>query len=67
MTDVSRFGFEDAMAFVRHMIERVGVGALPGSSFYEHASKGAQTLRFAFCKREETLCEAVSRLAALTS
>ena len=67
MTDVSRFGFEDAMAFVRHMIERVGVGALPGASFYEHASTGAQTLRFAFCKREETLREAVSRLAVLTS
>lgn len=67
MTDVSRFGFQDAMAFVRHMIERVGVGALPGSSFYEHASTGAQKLRFAFCKREETLREAVSRLAMLTS
>ena len=34
MTDISPLGWDDDTAFVRAMIEQVGVSAVPGSSFY---------------------------------
>ncbi len=55
MTDVSGFGFADDAAFVRHLITNLGVAAVPGSSFYAHATGGAQQVRFCFCKKYETL------------
>lgn len=67
MADVSRFGFENDVAFVRHMIERCGVAAVPGSSFFYDPSAGRNLVRFCFCKKLETLDEASRRLAALTS
>lgn len=42
-----------------------GVAAVPGSSFYEDKSIGRNLLRFAFCKRFETLDAGAERLAAL--
>ncbi len=65
MTDISGFGFSDDTAFARHLIETVGVAAVPGSSFYHRPEDGAQRLRFTFCKREETLRDAAERLASL--
>ena len=55
MADISRFGFADDTAFVRHMIEATGVAAVPGSSFFWHSSLGSQLVRFCFCKKHETL------------
>ncbi|HXV60409.1 MAG TPA: aminotransferase class I/II-fold pyridoxal phosphate-dependent enzyme [Vicinamibacteria bacterium] len=66
MTDISGFGFSDDVAFARHLVERVGVAAVPGSSFYHRREDGKQKLRFAFCKREETLAAAAERLARLS-
>ena len=66
MTDVSRFGFADDTTFVRHLINEVGVAAVPGSSFFSGNSKGAQIVRFCFCKKYETLEEAGRRLLKLT-
>ena len=65
MTDISRFGFADDVSFSRHLIEQVGVAAVPGSSFYHRPEDGAQKVRFTFCKREETLRAAAAKLAAL--
>jgi aminotransferase len=65
MTDISRFGFSDDVAFARHLVENVGVAGVPGSSFYHRPGDGAQKLRFAFCKRIETLREAAERLREL--
>ena len=65
MTDISGFGFSDDTAFARHLIETVGVAAVPGSSFYHRPEDGAQKLRFTFCKREATLRDAAERLASL--
>src|SRR5437016_1209204 len=42
MTDISAFGFPDDTAFVRHMIEKIGLAAVPGSSFYSHSGGGSQ-------------------------
>ncbi len=62
MTDISSFGFSDDVAFARHLVESVGVAAVPGSSFYQHTDGGRQKLRFAFCKKIETLDAAAERL-----
>jgi aspartate/methionine/tyrosine aminotransferase len=62
MSDISEFGFPDDVAFVRHMIEGVGVAAVPGSSFFSDSNSGASLIRFCFCKKYETLNEAGNRL-----
>ncbi len=63
--DFRPLGFEDDVAFCRYLIEDVGVAAIPPSAFYENTRYGKTYARFAFCKKEETLREAVSRLSAL--
>ena len=55
MADISAFGFPNDHAFARHLVEKVGVAAVPGSSFFEDPAKGAQLIRFCFCKKYETL------------
>jgi len=62
MTDIRAFGFPDDLAFTRHLVTQIGVAAVPGSSFYRDPKDGAQQVRFAFCKRDETLDEAARRL-----
>jgi aspartate/methionine/tyrosine aminotransferase len=65
MTDISAFGFPDDLAFTKYLVKEIGVAAVPGSSFYNHPRDGAQQVRFAFCKRDETLDEAASRIKGL--
>ncbi len=62
MADISAFGFEDDVHFARHLIEHVGVAAVPGSSFFFHPEEGSTLIRFCFCKKYETLKEADERL-----
>ena len=62
MTDISEFGFPDDLSFVRHLIEKVGVAAVPGSSFFSDSHAGATLIRFCFCKKYETLEKAGNRL-----
>jgi aminotransferase len=66
MTDISGFGFPDDVTFVKHLIERIGVAAVPGSSFFSNIIKGASFIRFCFCKKYETLKRAGGLLQALT-
>jgi aspartate/methionine/tyrosine aminotransferase len=63
-TDFTPLGFEgDDVAFCRHITEHAGVAAIPVSAFYpEHAP--THYARFAFCKRESVLREAIARLGA---
>lgn len=65
MTDISNFGFSDDIEFTRHLIREIGVAVVPGSSFYHHKESGSQQVRFCFCKKDETLEEAATRLAKL--
>ena len=65
MTDISAFGFSDDVTFTRHLVKEIGVAAVPGSSFYSDPKDGAKQVRFAFCKREETLDAAAKKLSAL--
>ena len=54
---------EDDVRFARRLIDEAGVAAIPPSAFYAHArEEGQGMLRFAFCKRDETLGEAARRL-----
>jgi aminotransferase len=64
MTDIAGFNFGDDLEFTRHLIAEIGVAAVPGSSFY-HSTLGSQQVRFAFCKRPETLGAAAERLRRL--
>src|SRR6266498_683385 len=67
MTDISAFGFPDDVEFTRHLIREVGVACVPGSSFYSVPRRGAQQVRFCFCKKDETLHLAAERLEKLRS
>ncbi len=65
MADFSDLGFEgDDTAFAHHLIEKVGVAPVPGSSFYS-GHGGDKLVRFTFSKSESTLVEAARRLAAM--
>ena len=63
MVDVSEFGVDDDVAFCEWLAREVGVAAVPGSSFFREPVN--HLIRFHFAKREETLAEAVRRLARL--
>jgi len=65
MTDISSFEFAGDIAFSRHLVKDIRVAAVPGSSFYNNPRDGARQVRFAFCKRDETLDEAALRLMKL--
>ena len=65
MAGIAGMGFGNDIEAVRHLIENVGIAAVPGSSFYSDPRDGAQQVRFAFCKRDETLDEAGRRLTKL--
>ena len=61
MVDVSEFGYEDDLAFCEDLARRVGVGAVPGSSFFREPV--VDYVRLHFAKRDDTLEAALSRLA----
>ena len=65
MTDISDFGFSNDVEFTRHLIRDIGVACVPGSSFYSVPERGAQQVRFCFCKKDETLNLAAERLTKL--
>jgi N-succinyldiaminopimelate aminotransferase len=63
--DIRPVGGTDGLEFCRTLPARCGVVAVPSSVFYADPATGAHLVRFAFCKREEVLAEAVERLASL--
>jgi aspartate/methionine/tyrosine aminotransferase len=65
MTDISAFGYSDDVSFAQYLIKEIGVATVPGSSFYNDPRDGARQVRFAFCKRDQTLDEAAQRLRKL--
>jgi aminotransferase len=58
-TDIAESGMND-VDFARKLVEKAGVAAVPGSSFYHEG--GETKLRFTFSKKDETLVEACKRL-----
>jgi N-succinyldiaminopimelate aminotransferase len=65
VTDVAPLGFDDGPEFCWRLPETVGVAAVPVSGFCADPDLGRTLVRFAFCKRDEVLTEAVSRLSGL--
>ena len=65
MCDISAFGFRNDAAFCTHLVEEVGVAAVPGSSFFADPTQGRQLVRFCFAKKQETLEAAAERLQRL--
>ena len=62
-TDFSPLGFNgDDVAFCRHITEAAGVTAIPVTAFYDGPDPPAHYARFAFCKQDAVLDEAVARL-----
>jgi N-succinyldiaminopimelate aminotransferase len=65
ITDAAPLGVTDGAEFCWRLPELVGVAAVPVSVFYADPDLGRTLVRFAFCKRDEVLAEAVTRLAGL--
>jgi N-succinyldiaminopimelate aminotransferase len=62
-TDVRALGETDGMEFCRTLPDRAGVVAIPSCVFYDNVAAGRSQVRFAFCKKEGVLREAIARLA----
>jgi aspartate/methionine/tyrosine aminotransferase len=63
LADHTPFGFSDDVSFVHHLIESVGVAAIPPSAFYHRTDEGSRLVRFAFCKDDDVLEAAIERMA----
>ncbi len=59
----------DGYAFCRELPDRCGVVGIPNVVFYDraHEAEGRHLVRFAFCKRDEVIDEAVERLMGAAS
>jgi N-succinyldiaminopimelate aminotransferase len=62
--DVRPLGFTDGAEFCWALPERVGVAAVPVGVFTDHPDRWRHLVRFAFCKRDDVLDEAIRRLRA---
>ncbi|WP_337664400.1 aminotransferase class I/II-fold pyridoxal phosphate-dependent enzyme [Suilimivivens sp.] len=61
LMDISEFGYDSDLVFCEELAEKVGVGAVPGSSFFREDVN--HLIRFHFAKQDETLKKALDRLA----
>ena len=58
---------DSSIEFCLSLPEAAGVVAVPSEVFYTTRSAGRSLVRFAFCKRDEILDEAVARLSVLSA
>ena len=65
LMDISEFGYDSDLEFCEELAAKVGVGAVPGSSFFREPVN--HLIRFHFAKKDETLNDALNRLEALRS
>lgn len=63
LVDISEFGYENDQEFCRDLAKKVGVGAVPGSSFFKEEIN--HLIRLHFAKQDETLNEALDRLSEI--
>jgi N-succinyldiaminopimelate aminotransferase len=66
-TDIAALGESDGLAFCRRLPHRCGVVAVPNVVFYDNQEAGRTQVRFAFCKRDEVLADAATRLHGLAT
>lgn len=67
MTDISDFGFPDDTAFAHWLVKEVGIGGVPGSSFYSRSEFGRTKFRFMFSLKKDILEQAGERLMRIQS
>ena len=65
LADFSELSELDDVTFAKWMAEEIGVATVPGSSFFHDREQGRSIVRFAFCKRTETLERAAERLVGI--
>ena len=63
--DVRPLGFADGAELCRQLPERIGVAGVPVQVFTDHPEQWQHLVRFAFCKRDEVIDEAIARLRKL--
>ena len=63
LVDISGFGYESDLVFCEELAQKVGVGAVPGSSFFKEPEN--RYIRFHFAKQDATLNEALTRLGEI--
>ena len=63
LMDIAEFGYDSDLEFCEDLARLVGVGAVPGSSFFREPVN--HLIRFHFAKKDETLLEALNRLEQL--
>ena len=61
LLDISEFGYDSDLEFCEVLARDVGVGAVPGSSFFKEPEN--RYIRLHFAKKNDTLNEALNRLA----
>ena len=61
LMDISEFGVTDDLEFCEWLAREVGVGAVPGSSFFKEPVNNY--IRFHFAKKDDTLKSALDRLS----
>jgi N-succinyldiaminopimelate aminotransferase len=64
-TDIRPLGYDDGIAFCRELPARTGVVAIPHEVFYDNKQIGRPLVRWAFCKQDSVLDEALDRLRKL--
>jgi N-succinyldiaminopimelate aminotransferase len=63
--DINAFDATDGVQFCRSLPSLCGVVAVPTQVFYDDPEAGRSIVRFAFCKRDDVLDEAIARLRKL--
>lgn len=63
LLDISEFCYDSDLKFCEDLARLVGVGAVPGSSFFREPVN--HLIRFHFAKKDETLLNALNRLESL--
>ena len=63
LLDIREFGYDSDLLFCENLAKKVGVGAVPGSSFFREPVN--HLIRLHFAKQESTLTEALNRLEHL--
>ena len=61
LMDISEYGYSDDLLFCEDLARKVGVGAVPGSSFFKEPEN--RYIRFHFAKKDDTLEAALDRLS----
>ena len=63
--DFSQISSDDDVTFAHWLAREIGVATVPGSSFFSHKADGAKYVRFAFCKKFDTLQRAARCLRTI--